>query len=404
MPRAMDEQGKLRGGGALPWLVLIALSLSLARVAAAVEIDGNARISRAGTEVNGEKSTLTDQQYSFTLFQRLTPYLSLRVGQQYFDLTTEYRGGGEAANRSREPRLELLYNRPGVSGNLSYLDRVTWGASDSDRFHVRSLIGNLSWHPSLGPSWALRLRKESNVADAALFGRHTDTLVLGLDSQYQRPLWSVGYSFQHLDLKNVDSGLSLLQDRHQLRFDAVRAFFDERLRLSVDSWLVRSEQKTEVPAGTQIADPIPATEGLFAIDTSPEVGELAPAPELDDGDFSTPVKGIEIDGAKTFRNLGLDLGFDRPVTRLEIAVDAPSGPGVLWRVYQSSDNLIWEEVTGVGVTYDPDLYRYTLRFASATDRYFKAVNVSVNSVTSIVRVTEIRALREIQTSQPSSSR
>ncbi len=388
----MHQRGELRKPCSHLPSALLAFLLFGAAVGGAVEVTGNARFSKAATEVNGTKSDLLDQQYSFTLFQRLTPYLTLRFGHQYFDLTTDYRDGGQAANRSRTPRLELLYNRPGISGDLSYQDRATWGSADRDRFHIRSLIGNISWQPSRGPNWALKLRKESNVADMALFGRQTDTLLVGLDTQYQRPHWSVGYSFQHFDLDSVESGLALREDRHQVQLDADRSFFADRLRVSFDSWLRRSERRTDVPAGSEIGDPVPATGGLFAIDTSPEVGELAPAPGLIDGNFSTPVPGIEIDGAKTYRNLGLDLSLNRPVAELEIAVDAPSGAGLIWQVYHSSDNLIWQEVGGVGATYDPDTYRYILRFPSTSDRYFKAVNVSVNTVTTLVRVTEIRAL------------
>jgi hypothetical protein len=43
------------------------------------------------------------------------------------------------------------------------------------------------------------------------------------------------------------------------------------------------------------------------------------------------------------------------------------------------------------VEWDGDLLRYTVRFPRTTDRYFKAVNVTVNGATD-VRVTEVRAL------------
>ena len=83
--------------------------------------------------------------------------------------------------------------------------------------------------------------------------------------------------------------------------------------------------------------------GLFAVDALPDLSTLEPAPDLSNGDFITPARSgilpgspiIEIGGANTFRNLGLDLGVNRQVTRLEITVNAVSGPGVVWAVWQS---------------------------------------------------------------------
>ena len=75
-------------------------------------------------------------------------------------------------------------------------------------------------------------------------------------------------------------------------------------------------------------------------------------------------------------------------------MDVVSGPSIVWQVYRSRDNLFWEAVPGVTSTFDSGLLRYRIRFPQTEDRFFKAVNVSVNPA-SAVRVTEVRALLDL---------
>ena len=120
-------------------------------------------------------------------------------------------------------------------------------------------------------------------------------------------------------------------------------------------------------------------------------------PTLVDGDATTPASPpVEIGGASTFRNIGVDLGVTRPITRLEIATDLVSGPSVVWQVFRSRDNLFWEAVPGATSTFDSGLLRYRIRFPRTEDRFWKAVNVSANPAPA-VRVTEIRALLDLAT-------
>ncbi|MGD2116174.1 MAG: hypothetical protein PVG07_14060, partial [Acidobacteriota bacterium] len=296
--------------------------------------------------------------------------------------------------RSRQPRLELLYNRPRLWGSVSLQDQLSDGSSGD--FEVRSLLGRLSWQASEKIVVNLQVRDESNVADVAVFGRDTDTLQTGVEALRRSRFWSVSTAYQRYELDNRQTGLDVVQDRYEGRLNASRSFWDGRLSLSFDGRATEVERTSEVPAGSVLADPVPALQGLFEIDPSPEEGALEPAPGLIDGDFATPAaggaaQGIEIGAAFTFRNLGVDVGFLRPVDRLEIAVDAPSDPALVWRVYHSSDNLLWQEIPGVTAAWDGDLLRYTLRFPPTTDRYFKAVNVTVNGAID-VQVTELRAL------------
>lgn len=396
--RTSPERSAVRPGAAL-----VALAMATAAVPAPVrgaELSGSAQVSTGSTDVDGRESDVLDQQYTFDLFQRFTPYLSLRAGASVLDLATETDGGADFERSSREPRVELLYNRSAVSARLAVLDRLAEGSSAADDFEVRSYLGHLVWRTPWGPVVSVDARDESNVADVALFGRDTETRTLTGSLLWNRSLWSGGYSVQRLELENRISGLELDQTRHDLRFDAGRRFLDDRLAVSFGSRVSRLERSETVPLGADPAEPVPARQGLFAVDTSPSEGSLEPAPGLVDGELGLPADpGAEIGGANTFRNLGADLGLALPVTRLEVTVDAPSGPAVRWEVWHSPDNLLWERVGGVVQAWDPVLLRYTLRFPETADRFFKAVNVTANPAVDVA-VTEVRALRDVDRLAP----
>lgn len=389
---------------ARPFLHPLALALLggalLAATLSAAELTGSAVVSMGATDVDGAETEDVDQQYAFSLFQRFTPYLSLRAGASALDFSSDAPGGEDFSRRSREPRLELLYGRPALSARLAFLDRVSSGSSAEDDFEVESLTGYLTWRTPWGPALSLQLRDESNVADVAVFGRDTDSRTITGSAVWSRSLWSTGYTVERFELDNRLSGLTLEQTRQDLRLDAGRRFFGDRLALDLDSRVSRLDRSESVPAGAGLAEPLPARQGLFAVDTSPEVGSLEPAPGLVDGDFATPaVAGGVIGGANTFRNFGVDLGLPLPVTRLEVAVDAPTGAEVVWGVWRSADNLLWQRVAGVVRELDPALLRYTLRFPETTERFFKAVNLTVNPAVG-VSVTELRALRDVDRLTP----
>lgn len=368
-----------------------------ARPAGAADLSGSVLLSTSSTDTGSVETDTVDQQYHLSLYQRFTPYLALRLGAQYLDLGTQVAGDGELFQRSREPSLALLYNRGDVSGRFQVFDRVADGSQDVDQFEVRSYLGALSWRTSWGPILSLQVRDESNVADVAVFGRDNTSRTLTGSALYNRRLWSAGYTYTAFELDNHLTGLGFEQSRHELRLDASRELFDDRLRLGLSSWLSRQDRHQHVPAGTEIAQPVLATQGLAAIDTNPDVGALDPAPGLIDGELRTPaLPGVagQIGGANTFRNLGVDLGFALPATRLEVTVDAPSGAAVVWEAWHSADNLLWQRIGGVTSEWDPTLLRYTLRFPETTDRFFKAVNLSANPAPDVA-VTELRALQDV---------
>ena len=373
---------------------LLAAALLAPTSLRAADVSGSANVAFGATDVDGLETELVDQQYAFSLFQRLTPYLSLRLGASALELETRL-DALELNRRSREPRLELLYNRERLSAALVALDRTTEGTLAADEFEVESYLGYLTWRTEWGPVFSFQARQESNVADVAFFGRDNESRTLSGSVLWNRSFWSAGYTVESFELDNRLSGIELDQVRQDVRFDAGRGFLDDELFLSLDTRVSRLDREERVAPGADVAEPVPARQGLFAVDTSPASGTLALAPGVVDGDVTAPAApDAEIGGANTFRNFGVDLGLTLPVSRLEVTVNAPTDPGLVWEVWRSADNLLWDRVPGVVAELDSVLLRYTLRFPETTDRFFKAVNVTPNAAVD-VQVSELRALRDV---------
>jgi hypothetical protein len=369
------------------------VKLSTLRSAEAADVHGSVQVSASSTDQNGDPFFQLDQRYRLDVRQEITPFLSLVFDYRYNGLDS--RSDTLDFGRSNQgPLFALVYQRPGMSGRVSYEGRRSRGTIESDNFDLKSLLATFRWRPRAGPSFGLNYRDEKNVADVAIFGRDVHSRALELSADYSQRLWYGRYIYRSADVDNPSVGYRLDEDRHDVIAGYHQNFWN-RLSVTADTRLSRRYQNEvfsdDATPGTPVI-PIPVRQGLFAVDTTPEIGELDIAPGLNDGDTITPVEPpIDIGGANTFRNIGVDLGLIRQISLLEITVDSLSGPEVIWEVYQSPDNLTWTRVSGVTAAFDSGFLRYNVRFPITTDRFFKAVNITVNSF-STVRVTEIRAL------------
>ena len=281
-----------------PVRVLVALGLLAISVSAvrAVDVDGSYSIFTTDTDNDGTETDLKDEQFTFQLFQNLTPYVSLRLGYQAVEFESES-NLVSFERSSREPAVDLSYSRTNVSGRLTYLRRKTEGTSPNDNFELESILASMTWTPDRGPSYEASLRDESNVADVGVFGRNTDSRYLSLGTYYRRRLFSVDYAFQRTEVDNVSSGFSSDQNRHELRGTGLRSFLDGGVSLDYSASISRVDRVTEVSDDVELSDPVPVRRGLFDVDPLPDIGELDTAPALIDGDIRTAA-GIDIGGGQ----------------------------------------------------------------------------------------------------------
>jgi hypothetical protein len=396
-PKGTREERRVRGLASLGRACgAVLLVLVAALPARAADLSGSALVATTATRSGGFRSDLLEQQYSLGLLQPLTPYLTVRLGYQYFDLGTTFQDGTVFSRSTSQPLVELLYARDRVSGRVSVYQLSIDSSAETESLDRRSLAANLSWKPTAWPGFDVNFRDDRNVADVSAFGRDVTSRLLDLTAFYNRRYWSASYTFETLSVENPSNAFSTDQNRHEGRLSAQKAFWADRFSVGLSGRLSHLDRTAAIGEGAELAEPVPAATGLFAVDPSPEVGELASSPTLVDGDTTTPASPpVEIGGASTFRNIGLDLGVTRPITRLEVVTDVVSGPSVVWQVFHSRDNLFWEAVPGATSTFDSGLLRYRIRFPQTEDRYWKAVNVSPNAAAA-VRVTEIRALLDVE--------
>ena len=374
--------------------LVVAAILSLPPSADALDFGGSISLFATTVTNNDVGQDQLEQRYNFSLTQPVSPYLTLFAGYSQYSLDLATDLSGDFLRDSREPRIELRYHRPRLTGFVGVSRRSAKNElpSTSEAFDADSLRANLNWRPAKGPRYQLSFRDEKNVGDLDLFGRDTRQQLLMFETNYYRRYWGGSYTYQHNTIENKAQADRSDQNRHELRLRASRDFLENQLRGSFATSLAQIDRTTELGSDGEIAEPIPATQGLFVIDTSPELGELDPAPTLIDGDVQTPVSPpIDIGAANSFRNIGLDLSLTQPITKLQIFVNTESSPGVAWQVYRSSDNLVWEVVDGTTSEFDQDFLRYTIRLPETTARFFKAVNLSSNSIPEVL-VTEARAL------------
>jgi len=360
--------------------------------ARAVDVNGSVRAWIGSVDAGGLQSDEEDRAFRLTLTQELTPWLSIFGSFRATNFRTTFGPGPTFERTSEQPEIGLAYSRRNLNGRLLFSDRAIRTTDESQDLDIRTFLASLDWRPRRGPRLGFRLQDSTSTADAVLFGRDTASRSLNFRADYAKATWNARYFFDVTDITNNNTGSSLEQSRHELRTGYFESLWDDRWSIVLDARLADVRQVQEAAAGATVALPLPAAQGLFAIDSTPALGELEPAPQLIDGDTAQPAApGVEIGGANTFRNIGLDMGVSRPVSALEVSVDTPSGP-VVWQVWQSPDNSSWFEVGPVASDFDAGFLRYNLRFPETTAQYFKAVNLSVNPVLD-VSVTEIRALR-----------
>jgi hypothetical protein len=386
----------MRRAKVIPGLGLTAILLLPGMGPRAAETSGSIFVSGGTNEVDSEETDVLDQRYQVTLVQPLTLHLGLNLNFLYRDLKTSPDTGLDFERRTAQPGVDLYFQRNRFSSRLSYRERRTRGTSLADQLDATSFLASMTWDPQRGPLARLQYRDETNFSNVAVFGRDVTNRTWDFEVGRDYKDWSAWYEYSQVRVDNALSGLNLKQAQHELRGSYQVKAWEDRMTFFANGQVRRVNNDSRVPSGTLFDRPVPARRGLFAVDTTPEIWRLDPAPALIDGDTATPVEpDIDIGGANTFRNIGVDLGFIRPVSQLEVTVDRLSGPNLIWEVYHSPDNLNWELVPGVTSVWDTTFLRYSIRFPETEDQYFKVVNVSVNTENNVL-VTEIRALREVE--------
>ena len=192
---------------------------------------------------------------------------------------------------------------------------------------------------------------------------------------------------------------------HLVSAGLVRSFWDKKINTNANMGYSQSETTTKsLGAPQQFEEKRAASDGLFALDSTPTVDPLASTPALIDNN-TTSSAGIDLNGLD--RNIGIKLTTSQSVFKIHLYINT-TDPNIAtyvssnnfgWQLYTSSDGTNWTSI-GVTTSHDSANQRIVFTFSSETSSlYFKVVNTLFPAGALPINVTEIEARGHI-TSTP----
>lgn len=200
---------------------------------------------------------------------------------------------------------------------------------------------------------------------------------------------------------------------HLVSAGLVRSFWDKKINTNANMGYSQSETTTKsLGAPQQFDAKRTASDGLFALDSTPTVDPLASTPALIDNN-TTSSAGIDLNGLD--RNIGIKLTTSQSVFKINLYINT-ADPNIAayvssnnfgWQLYTSSDGTNWASI-GVTTSYNPVISSpggltgtgIVFTFSSETSAlYFKVVNTQFPAGAGTINVTEIEAIGHL-TSTP----
>ncbi len=311
-------------------------------------IGGSIDLTSVESTEDGIHRSSLKQDIQLNATRVLTPYLSVRGAARYFRFALAQQAASNSWREEFQPSGEIDWHHPLFSFN-AMMGRRTLDARNA-LGKIYSDDGGLSFRTRSTRYPLLTLRYDAehiqSRADTIPAETRDHRYLAGLDYTVGRQ--TLSYRFSQRNDENQISGLATRFTDSVFRWSGgASSLAGGRLQLTSDYALRYGELRSERPSPGAILNQVPIVAGLYAEDTSPDLGELAAAPGLVDGDRSTPTEPrIDIGAGYVDRNIGADLGFERSVSALYIYVDRPSSSALRWQVYTSQDNLSWTAVPG----------------------------------------------------------
>jgi hypothetical protein len=349
--------------------------------------------------VNSLSDTLHEQslnqQYALYWQRSLTPYVFARSSLNYFNYGLNQNIGPNSWRKEFSPAAELHWKHPHFSlGATAQRRKSSSNDFQTDLttdFLTTSFRTKLAKYPFVDAQFQQgNIYSTSNRSD-----RDTRDRAWLATTGYSLRNSSVTYWFVHRNAENRVDRRRQLNYQHSLRLN-------QSLRAGKDIYTVSAAYRLDYrsqsdisPATESLPREIPELVGLYANDATPDLSSLDTIPSLFDGILTQSTSPqIDIGNGNINWNIGADLGFTRSVSRVYVYTDRPSGNGVRWQVYKSSDNIVWDQVASASSRYSIGFSRYEISFPMDTTRYVKVVNSGLNEVASVF-VTEIEALIDI---------
>jgi hypothetical protein len=379
------------------WWIPFCLCLALAPCVSAQELRGRIRETFQEIDTDGRviDDVLQDYQIGFknNVTQRTWWEARFRALIDGFDQT----GSTPSDMQTFEPFLQVVHEGEHwqMSGGMRYTESGPKGhistVPDEQR---KDYFGRAQWTLEGLPEINWILNRTEISQDDVRTSNESRSLVTA----------SQGLKLSHwgLGLENrwfVDPNSDFRRDSIEVtgNGDAHKSFMAGRLSVSGQA-LVAQGRITDQTPGTILVDVQRRPRGgLFAIDPTPDAGQLADAPALVDGDLVAPAADLDDD----FRNFGFDFGFPQTVDAVFVYVERALLLGhekdYVWDLYTSTDGIFWTlQSNGLSAVFNDIRNRFEIRFPfiPLTQRFLKVVNLSHSLNEPPLGVTEIEAFAQ----------
>ena len=298
----------------------------------------------------------------------------------------------EVTTMKMRPHINLIFDNPLIKASIGYYrrqERTDPKGGENLTLINDDYVANLNWRPEGLPSIETQLIR-SNTYDQDKSIRDTMKDYISLASRYNYEGLELRYWGSYDNVKNHIVELETTTLANYGRGSYSNSFFDRRVSLSTTYEITRQETKiTAQGIGGEIDSQVFPISGLSSIDNTPLDDPLLPNPALIDGNLVVSA-GLDIGrppigGDVSERNMGFDFLIPTEVNKILVWVDRELPPDIAnsfeWRVYVSSDNLIWTFADAVfSAPFGPFENRFEIKFSGVTARYIKVVTTPLSAI------------------------
>jgi hypothetical protein len=381
----------------LLWPLCLLFISMIAAIPAALSNNLTGSIELSG--VNSNSDTLREQslnqQYALYWQRSLTPYVYARTSLTYYNFGSNQNIGPNSWRKEFSRGAELNWKHPNFSLGTTGQRRKSSSNDHQTDLTTDFLTGNLRTRLANYPYLEAQFQRSDIYNSAKRSDRDTRDFLLSAGTGYTAKLSSIAYSFSRRNFENRINQRRQIDYQHSLLLNVSQNVSKDAVRISAGYRLDYRQQSDIAPETANLPREIPGLLGLYANDATPDLGSLDTIPSLVDGILTqSTFPPIDIGNGNVNWNLGADLGSTRSVSEIYVYTDAPSGNGVRWQVYKSSDNIVWNQMASTSSLYSVGFSRYEISFPVDTTRYIKVVNSGLNDVPTVF-VTEIEVLIDI---------
>jgi len=381
----------------LLFFVIALINLTGPNAVFAIDARADMSYQKTTTSIGGQttESSNFNEGYTFGLTHALTSTLMLSADVRLSKYVTNGKETSETF-----PMFYLNYTPPAVELyyiSLGYTRNETV-PSGGDPISTSNMNASFALPGDRWPSVSLSYNQATNNDYRDPHSIDTVSINKGFNTAYKfsflKTATNLNYSFSDpISIDMVGKTRNETQS-HLVSGGLGRSFWDKKINTSANIGYSQAETTNKSLGEPQrFEEKRIASEGLYAVDTTPDVDPLVSTPALIDNNTSSSA-GIDLNGS--YKNIGIKFTTSQSVFKIHLYIST-TDPNIAaynfgWRLYTSSDGTIWTS-SGVSASYESAYQRIVFTFSSETSAlYFKVVNTQFPAGGLTINVTEIEAI------------